>query len=177
MLEKTLECSLDSKEIKPVNLKGNQCWIFTASLMLKLKLQYCGHLKRTTDTLEKTLMLGKIEGRRGWQRMSCMASLMQWTWTGANSGRWWGTGKPDMLHSMGFIKNGTQLVTEQKQHLTVCSISYFVGKQCIIIEMMLKDTFLYYLWSLIRVYIACVRSPLWIFVTPLTAGHQAPLSM
>ena len=66
---------------------------------------------------------------------------------------------------------------KKKQHLTVCSISYFVGKQCIIIEMMLKDTFLYYLWSLIRVYIACVLSPLWIFVTPLTAGHQAPLSM
>jgi len=52
-------------------LLGNQFWIFIGGLMLKLKLQYFGHLMRRTDLLEKTLMLGKIEGgrRRGWQRM------------------------------------------------------------------------------------------------------------
>ena len=66
VLEKTLESPLDCKEIRPVNPKGNQSW-----LMLKLKLQYFGHLMRRTDSLEKTLMLGKIEGRRrrGQQRM------------------------------------------------------------------------------------------------------------
>ena len=63
--------SLDCKEIKPVNPKGNQSWISLEGLMLKLKLQYFGHLMWRTDSLEKTLMLGKIEGRRirGWQRM------------------------------------------------------------------------------------------------------------
>ena len=69
VLEKALESPLDCK-IKPVNPKGNQSWIFIEELMLKLKLQYFGHLKRRTDSLEKTLVLGKIEGRRrGWQRM------------------------------------------------------------------------------------------------------------
>ena len=70
VLEKTLESSLDCK-IKPVNSKGNQPWIFTGRTMVKLKLQYFGHLMWRTDSLEKTLMLEKTEGRRwrGWQRM------------------------------------------------------------------------------------------------------------
>ena len=54
VLERTLESPLNSKEIKPVNLKGNQCWIFIG-LMLKLKLQYVGLLMQRTDSLEKTL--------------------------------------------------------------------------------------------------------------------------
>ena len=67
VLEKTLESPLDSKEVKPVNPKGNQPLDWTDSLeglMLKLKLQYFGHLIRRADSFEKTLMLGKIEGRR-----------------------------------------------------------------------------------------------------------------
>ena len=67
------ESPLDPKEINPVNPKGNQSWIFIEGLMLKLKLklQYFDHLILTADLLEKTLMLGKIEGRRrrAWQRM------------------------------------------------------------------------------------------------------------
>ena len=63
MLEKTLESPLDCKEIKPVNLKGNQSCIFIEGLMLKLKLHF-GHLMRRANSLEKTLMLAKIEGRR-----------------------------------------------------------------------------------------------------------------
>ena len=71
MLEKTLESPLDCKEIQPVHPKGDQSWIFIGRLMLKLKLQYFGHLMQRMNSLEKTLMLGKIEGRRrrGWQRM------------------------------------------------------------------------------------------------------------
>ena len=61
VLEKTLESPLDSKEIKPVNLKEINP---EYSLMLKLKLQYFGHLIRRADSLEETLMLGKIEGSR-----------------------------------------------------------------------------------------------------------------
>ena len=71
VLEKTLESPLDCKEIQPVHPKGDQSWVFIEGLMLKLKLQYFGHLMRRADSLEKTLMLGKIEGRRrrGKQRM------------------------------------------------------------------------------------------------------------
>ena len=61
VLEKTLESPLDSKEIKPVNLKEINP---EYSLMLKLKLQYFGQLIRRADSLEETLMLGKIEGSR-----------------------------------------------------------------------------------------------------------------
>ena len=74
VLEKTLESPLDRKEIKPVNPKGNQSWIHSLEgLMLKLKLQYFGHLMWRTDSLEKTLMLGKIEGEGD-----------DWEWDG-----WW----------------------------------------------------------------------------------------
>ena len=63
MLKKTLESPLDCKEIKPVNLKGNPEYSLER-LMLKLKLQYFGHLIQRANSLEKTLMMGKIEGRR-----------------------------------------------------------------------------------------------------------------
>ena len=70
VLEKTLESPLDCKEIQPVHPKGDQSWRSLEGLILKLKLQYFGHLMRRVDSLEKTLMLGKIEGRRrGRQRM------------------------------------------------------------------------------------------------------------
>ena len=74
VLEKTLESPLDCKEIQPVHPKGNQYWIIIGksfSFMLKLKLQYFGHLMRRANSFEKILMLRKIEGRRrrGWQRM------------------------------------------------------------------------------------------------------------
>ena len=64
VLEKTLEDPLVCKEIKPVDAKGNKPWILLVGLMLKLKLQYCGQLIWKPDSLEKTLMLGKTEGRR-----------------------------------------------------------------------------------------------------------------
>ena len=59
VLEKTLESPLDCKEIQQVHPKGDQSWVFTG-MMLKLKLQYFGHLMRRADSLEKTLMLGKL---------------------------------------------------------------------------------------------------------------------
>ena len=71
MLEKTLESPLDCKEIQPVHSDGDQPWDFFGELMLKLKLQYFGHLMGRVDSLEKILMLGGIGGkrRRGRQRM------------------------------------------------------------------------------------------------------------
>jgi len=64
VLEKTLESPLDCKKIQPVHPKGDQSWVFIEGLILKLKLQYFGHLMQRADLFEKTLMLGKIEGRR-----------------------------------------------------------------------------------------------------------------
>ena len=72
--------------------------------MLKLKLQYFGHLMRKTDSLEKTLMLGKIEGRRRrrWQRMRWLDGITtRWPWVWASSRSWWWKWKPGMLQSMG----------------------------------------------------------------------------
>ena len=65
VLEKTLESSLDSKEIKPVNSKGNKSWIFIGRTNAEAEAQYFGHLVWRPDSLENTLMLGKTEGRRG----------------------------------------------------------------------------------------------------------------
>ena len=71
VLEKTLGSPLDCKEIQPVHSEGDQPWDSLEGMMLKLKLQYFGHLMRRVDSLEKTLMLGGIGGRRrrGRQRM------------------------------------------------------------------------------------------------------------
>ena len=71
VLEKTLESPLDCKEIQPVHSKGDQSWMFFGRNDAKAKLQYFGHLMRRVDSLEKTLMLGGMGGRRrrGLQRM------------------------------------------------------------------------------------------------------------
>ena len=87
------------KEISPrCSLEG---------LMLKRKLQYFGHLMRRIDSLEKTLMLGKIEAEgdnRGWD--GWMASLTRWTWVWVDSGNWWWTGRPGVLRFMGSQRVG-----------------------------------------------------------------------
>ena len=93
-LEKILDSPLDCKEINPKYL--------LEGLMLKLKLQHFGHLLRRTDSFEKTLNLGKIEGRRrrGWQ-MRWLDGIADWTWVWVNSGSWRWTGRPGVLQSMG----------------------------------------------------------------------------
>ena len=84
-------------------------------LTLKLKLQYFGHLLRRIDSLEKTLMLGGIGGRkrRGRQRWDgWMASPTQWAWVWVNSRSWWWTERPGMLQSMGLQRIGHGWATE-----------------------------------------------------------------
>ena len=90
VLEKTLESPLDCKEIQIVHPKGNQSDYSLEGLMLKLKLQYFGHLMQSTDPFEKILRLGKIEGmrRRGRQRMRWLddiADSMTWVWVRSGS--------------------------------------------------------------------------------------------
>ena len=77
LLKKTLESLLDFKEIKPVNSKENQSWILIGRIEAGLKLQYFGLLMQRVNSLEKTLMLGKIEGKRrkGQQRMRSLDSI------------------------------------------------------------------------------------------------------
>ena len=71
VLEETLKSLLDCKEIQSVHPNGDQSWIFIGKTDAEAKLQYFGHLMRRIDTLGKTLMLGRIEGRRRrrWKRM------------------------------------------------------------------------------------------------------------
>ena len=82
--------------------------------MLTLKLQYFGPLMRRADSFEKTLMLGKIEGRRrkGWQRMRWLDGITQCTWVWVSSGSWWWTGEPGLLQSMGLQRVGHDWATE-----------------------------------------------------------------
>ena len=95
------------KEISPeYSLEG---------LMLKLILLYFGHLMQRANSLEKTLMLGKIEGRRkgddrGWNGL--MASLIRWMWVWAGSRSWWWTGKPGVLQSTASQSVGHDWATE-----------------------------------------------------------------
>ena len=105
--------------------------------MMKLKLQYFGHLMRKADSLEKTLMLGKIEGMRegddrGWD--GWMTSPTQWTWVRASSGSWWWTGEPGMLQSMALQRvrhdwatDWTELNTTWKQDATITHYEFVYG--------------------------------------------------
>ena len=98
VLENTIESPLENKGIKLVNLKGNQPSIFSERTAVEAEAPI--FWPPDVNSLEKTLMLWKIEdrrirGTRGWD--GWMASLTQWTWTWANSRRWWGTEKPGVL--------------------------------------------------------------------------------
>ena len=101
VLEKTLENPLTARRSNQSILNKINTEYLLEGLMLKL--QYFGHLVWRADSLEKILLLGKMEGsmkrgNRGWD--SCMASSTQRTWVWANTGRWWRRGKPRVLQSM-----------------------------------------------------------------------------
>ena len=118
VLEKALESPLDCKEIQPVHPKGNQSWRFIGRTDAEAEMQYFDHLMGRTDSLEKTLMLGKIEGRRrrGRQRMRWWDGWMVgWHhWLNGHEFKqapWW-TGTPGVLQSMGSQRVGHDWVTE-----------------------------------------------------------------
>ena len=95
-------------------------------LMLKLKLWYFGHLIWRADSLEKTLRLGKIEGKRrrgdrGWDGW-----MTQWAWVWANFGRQWRTGKSGVLQFMGSQRVRQDLTTEQQQQNVQCKVAFYL---------------------------------------------------
>ena len=103
VLEMTLESPLDCKEIKPVNCNVNQSWIFIGMTDVEAEALIFWPPDAKSDSLGKTLMLGKIEGRgegddRGWN--GWMASPIESMWVWASSGWWWKTGKPSVLQPM-----------------------------------------------------------------------------
>ena len=115
VLEKTLRVPWTARRSNQSTLKEISPEYSLEGLMLKLKLQYFGHLMWRTDSLKKTLMLGKIEGRRrrGRQRMRWLDGIINWMdMSLSNSSSWWWTGKPSVLQSMGSQTVGHDWVTE-----------------------------------------------------------------
>ena len=104
VLEKIPESPLDNKEIKQVNLKGNRPWILLGRTNAESKTPVFWSSDVNSWLIEKVPDAGKDWGHKerrasGWD--GWMASLMQWTWTWANSERWWQTGRPGMLQWVG----------------------------------------------------------------------------
>ena len=106
MLEKTLESPLDSKEIKPVNPKGKQLWIFIGRTDAEAEAPILWApdvksrlIRKNPDAGKDWIQEREYRGYRGWD--GWMASLTQCTWVWANSRRWWKTGEPGVLQSMG----------------------------------------------------------------------------
>ena len=173
--------------------------------MLKLKLQYTVHLMRRTDSLEKTLILGKIEGRRrredrGWD--GSMALPHWWTWVWASSGSWWWTRKPGLLQSMALQTAGHNW-TEQNWILTADSFGHNLPA-VIVVQSGKFDTeadpctywhfgvfcFFFFFWTSGRFrtsdarghttcfsnpFCMCVCAQFWLFATLWTVAHLAPL--
>ena len=115
VLEKTLESPLDYKEIQPVHYEGDQPWDFFEEMMLKLQLQYFGHLMWRVDSLEKTRILGGIGGRRrrGRQWIRWLDGIIDSKDVSLNESRsWWWTGRPGMLWFMVLQRVRLDWVTE-----------------------------------------------------------------
>ena len=125
LLEKTLESPLDCKESKPVNHKENQPWILIgrsdaeAEALIHWPPDMKSQLIWKDPDAGKRLRARREEGNRGWD--DWMASLTQWMWVWANSGRQWRTGKPGVLQSIGLQRVGHDLATEQQQRYSTLS--------------------------------------------------------
>ena len=111
VLEKTLKSPLDYQEIKPVNLKGNQSWIYIGKPEAEAPILWPTWCKEPTQWKRpwcwESLRAGGEEGNRGWD--GWMVSQTQWIWIWANSGRWWRTRKPGITKSQTQLSDWTEL--------------------------------------------------------------------
>ena len=115
VLEKTLESPLDCKEIQPVHPKGAQSWLFIGKTDAEAETPILCHLMQRVDSLEKTLMLGGIEGRRRRGRQDEMFGWHHWLnvhWVWVDSRSWWWTGRPGVLQPMALWRVGHNWATE-----------------------------------------------------------------
>ena len=120
VLEKTLESPLDDKEIQPIHPKGNKSWTGFGRTDPEADTPIFGYLMSKTDSLERAwcwerLKVGGEGDNRGWD--GWMASPTQWTLVWAGSGRWWRSGKPGVLQSIGSQRVGNDWATEQLSFL------------------------------------------------------------
>ena len=141
--------------------------------MLKLKFQYFGHLMRSVDSLEKTLILGGIGGRRrrGRQRMRWLDGITDsMGWVSVNSGSWWWTGRPGMLRFMGSQRVGHDWATELNWNSScyICIFWRLSPVYCIICKYFLlfcRLSFFFYNGSFaVQKLLTLIRSLLFIFV-------------
>ena len=174
VLEKTLQNPLDSKEIKPVNPKGNQPWIFTGRTDAEAEAPVFWSsdvnrwLWKSPCSWERLRAEGE-ESIRGWD--GWMASLMQWTWTWANTRRWWETGRPGMLQSMESQRVGHDWVTEQRQQqcaFYACFLESFYHKwvlnfvkgfPCIYWDNILILSFSLLIWCITLIDLSTLNNP------------------
>jgi len=150
VLEKTLESLLDCKEIKWVNPKGIQPWIFIGRTDAEAPIFW------PPDA--KSQLSGKdSDTRKDWRQEEMteneMASQTQWTWVWANSGRWWRTGKPGMLQSMGHKKSDTTEQLEQQHGYKILIICPLINGHLVVSILWLYEYFDYMTNAAINVYV------------------------
>ena len=120
VLEKTLKSPLDCKEIKPVNPKRNQSWIFIGRIDAEAEapIIWLSDAKRWLIWQDPEAGKGWRQEEKGMTEDGWMASPTQWTWVWASSGSWWWTGKPGVLQSMGSQRVRHNCETELNWYIT-----------------------------------------------------------
>ena len=140
VLEKTPESPLDSKEIKPVSLKGDQPWIFTGRTEAKAEASVFWSFDANRWLTGRVPDAGKDWGQKGKRasedEMARWHHWLQWTWTWANSGRWRRTGRPGMLQGMGSQRVRHDWATERQHHHTVFQWRMYDGKRLLTLQLL-----------------------------------------